>query len=123
MNSRRFESFLWASAIFMLFGLLITAVVYAGDKEDFQAKLDKLIQQKTMSSLALENSQLKAQLAKGEDDKVNASLGELVKQIQDKGFIISQLQDGTYKVEVKPPEVKPEEKPKTGEKANPEGKK
>ena len=89
--------------------LIFTNILYAGDKEDYQSKLDKLVQAKNISGLGLENLQLKAQLAKTQDDKNMADLNDLVKEMQGKGFLIQQKPDGTIEVVMKPPEPKKEE--------------
>jgi hypothetical protein len=100
-------------ALVMAMVLAMAVGAWAGDKEDLQGKLEKIIQQKTISSLTLENIQLKAPgflQAKAADDKVAEQVNALVKEIGEKGFVIQQGQDGQFKVQTKPEVKKNEDK-------------
>lgn len=91
----------------LLLALLFTSLAWAGEKEDLQGKLNKVLEQKGISSLALENAQVKAQNAKAADDRVKELINAVVKEIQDKGFSIQDSADGRLNV-VSPDSKKPE---------------
>lgn len=100
-------------ALIIVGGLLCgPAVIWAGDKEDYQGKLDKLVQDKTISALTFENLSLRTQQAKDKDERIGEALSTLVKELQDKGFIIKQMANGAFEVIAKPSEKKEEAKPK-----------
>lgn len=91
-------------ALFIIGGLLCgPAVIWAGEKEDFQTKLESAM-------LVKENSALRDQLAQRE-------LNDVVKAIQEKGYLITN-QGGKWEVIPKPipEEKKPEKKKEEGKK-------
>ncbi len=84
-------------AILILVGLFSPLSLFAGEKEDFQVQL-------RIAILESENAGLKSQIAQ-------KALGDILKTIQDKGYVITQGQDGQFLVNEKPKETpKPPEK-------------